>query len=222
MNGVYGELRFPEPAENRPYVFINMVSTIDGKITTGTRREPVQDLGSKVDHASMRQIQQAADGIMIGAGTLRAIPKFNYPDQIYRFAASRSLDIDPFHSFFTHDPARSFIVTAIAHSHLVPEEVQAICVGANDLDFNELLEIMRNEMEIKYLLVEGGSMLNAELFRLNLVDEIFLTLAPKIKLGEETPTIADGVALDRTQIQNFTLLNSIQVEDELFLRYRKT
>lgn len=219
--GVYTELSFPEPPEGRPYVFINMVSTIDGKIVTGNRDEPVMDLGSAVDHATMRQIQAQADGILIGAGTLRSTPKLWYPEGKYRFVASRSGVVDPFVRFFGDDPGRAFVVTSIQGAERVPEDAQAICVGVEELDFVELLGIMRSEMDIRYLLVEGGSHLNAELFRAGLVDEIFLTFAPKIKLGEDVPTIADGVALDRSEIQEFELFGVKQVASELFLRYRR-
>lgn len=221
MNGIYETLEFPDPPEGRPYVFMNMVATIDGKITTGTREEPVQDLGSKTDHATMHQIERAADAVLIGAGTLRSVPQFNYPKEIYRFVASRSGRVDPFCNFFADDPSRAFVVTSISNSESVPEDAQAICVGADDLDFEELFGIMRHEMEIKNLLVEGGSHLNAQLFQLGLIDEIFLTIAPKIRLGEDVPTIADGEALNRSDIQNFTLLSAIPVKNEIFLRYRK-
>ncbi len=218
---VYPELNFPEPPQGRPYVFINMVSTIDGKIVTGNRDEPVQDLGSAMDHATMRQIQAHADGILIGAGTLRSTPKLWYPEGKYRFVASRSGAVDPFVRFFSDDPGRAFVVTSVAGAERVPEDAQAVCVGEEELDFEELLGIMRSEMDIRYLLVEGGSHLNAELFGLGFVDEIFLTFAPKIKLGEDVPTIADGVALDRANVQDFELVSVTQVASELFLRYRR-
>ena len=221
MTGVYEELELPEPPEDRPYVFINMVSTIDGKILTGDRDEPVFDLGSKTDHATMRQIQARADGILIGAGTLRSTPKLWYPDGKYRFVASRSGKIDPFVRFFSDDPSRAFVATSISAAESVPEDAQAICVGQSELDFEELLGIMRNEMDIRYLLVEGGSHLNSDLFRLNLVDEIFLTFAPKIKLGEDVPTIADGIPLARADVQNYELMSVKPVDSELFLRYRR-
>ncbi|HLO98183.1 MAG TPA: dihydrofolate reductase family protein, partial [Fimbriimonas sp.] len=67
----------------------------------------------------------------------------------------------------------------------------------------------------------GGSEINAQLFRENLVDEIFITIAPKVKLGEDVPTIADGVPLPREEVQNFELLSCQQVGNEVFLRYRR-
>src|SRR5690606_9685813 len=77
------------------------------------------------------------------------------------------------------------------------------------------------ELGIARLLVEGGSHLNADLFSAGVIDEIFLTFAPKIKLGEDTPTIADGTPLPREAIQNFELLSCKPVENEIFLRYRR-
>ncbi len=101
------------------------------------------------------------------------------------------------------------------------DEVQTIGVGSGQIDWKELLRIMRQDIGIENLLCEGGSKLNATLFEQGLVDEIFLTLAAKIKLGEETPTMADGNPLSRGHIQNFELLSVIQESNELFLRYRR-
>ena len=66
---IYHDLSFPEPQGRRPYVAINMVTTVDGKATNlaGT----VVSLGSRVDRTSMRRIRAAADGVMNGAETLR-------------------------------------------------------------------------------------------------------------------------------------------------------
>jgi riboflavin biosynthesis pyrimidine reductase len=222
MTGVYPTLELPSGWPDRPHVAINMVATIDGKIVTGGRDEPVQDLGSALDHATMRQIQAAFDGVMIGAGTLRSTPKLWYLAGKYRFVASRSGRVDPFCRFFGDEPERSFVVCSVDSATSVPEEVQAICVGSGELDFVALLEIMRAEMGIERLLVEGGSELNAQLFALDLIDEIFLTVAPKIKLGASTPTIADGEALGRDEIQSFELVSSVVESNELFLRYRRS
>jgi riboflavin biosynthesis pyrimidine reductase len=41
-------------------------------------------------------------------------------------------------------------------------------------------------------LCEGGGELNAAMFQADLVDEIHLTISPKIFGGRHTPTIAEG------------------------------
>lgn len=221
MNGVYPDLAFPDPPEGRPYVLLNMVSTIDGKIVTGTREEPVQDLGSETDHLSMRQIQQAADGVLIGAGTLRSTPKMRYPLGKFRFVASRSGAVDPFVPFFTEDPQRAFVVAPVSARERIPEDVQALCMGEPELDYHALLKWMRNEMGIRYLLSEGGSHLNGDLFRADLVDEVFLTVAPKVKCGDGVPTVAGGEPLPRGSLRQFRLVGALPCQDEVFLRYRR-
>jgi riboflavin biosynthesis pyrimidine reductase len=53
------------------------------------------------------------------------------------------------------------------------------------------------------------------------VDELFLTIAPKVRLGRDVPTYAGGEALPREAIQRFSLVEHQAVGDEIFLRYRR-
>jgi riboflavin biosynthesis pyrimidine reductase len=53
----------------------------------------------------------------------------------------------------------------------------------------------------------------------DLIDELFLTLAPKIKLGDEIPTFAGGTPLPREKVQSYKLEEVHQIGDEIFLRY---
>ncbi|HTQ11547.1 MAG TPA: DsbA family protein, partial [Fimbriimonadaceae bacterium] len=62
----YPTLRFPPSPAGRPYLYINMVATIDGKIILGGRDEPVVDLGSETDHRIMKQIEAASDAVLLG------------------------------------------------------------------------------------------------------------------------------------------------------------
>ena len=94
-------------------------------------------------------------------------------------------------------------------------------MGSGDVDWPAVFRTFRQDMGIERLLVEGGSELNAALMKLDLVDELFLTLAPKIKLGRDVPTYADGEPLDRTEIQKYDLVSCLPVEGEVFLRYRR-
>ncbi len=219
MMEIYPDLQFPPAGEERPYLAINMVATIDGKIVTGNRDEPVQDLGSKLDHQTMRVIQAAVDGIMIGAGTLRSTPKLWYPADKSRFVVTGSGNVDPDCRFFSDAPERAYAVTTLDST--IPEPLQTVRAGSEEIDFRSILHKLRLQLGIHHLLVEGGSDLNSSLFRLDLVDEIFLTLAPKIKLGADVPTIADGIALPREQIQSWSLITAIAAVDEVFLRYRR-
>lgn len=219
--GVYAGLSFPEAPVGRPYTFINMVSTIDGKILTGGRDEHVMDLGSAVDHASMRQIENAAQAVLIGAGNLRATPKLWYPAHLVRLVATRSGGVDAGCRFFTDAPSKAYVVTNEAGRDAVPAGLQVLAFGRDATDWGALMRYLRVNLGIQRLLVEGGSELNAEVLRRDLVDELFLTLAPKMRLGRDVPTYAGGRALDRSEVQDYDLLSHQVVGSEVFLRYRR-
>ncbi len=219
--GAYGHLELPAPPDDRPYVAIGMVITLDGKTVTGERTEPSGDLGSEVDHATMRQIEAAADGVLIGAGSLRSTPKLWYDARLWRFVATESGKVDPSLRFFTDAPERAFAVVSESAEGRLLQGVRALVAGAERLDLAGALRRMRAEFGVHRLVAEGGSELNAALLREGLVDELFLTLAPKVKLGAGTPTLAGGEPLPREALLRFALVSERRVGDELFLRYRR-
>lgn len=216
----YEHLEFPEPPEDRPYVVINMVSTIDGKILSGNRDEHVMDLGSQTDHRTMRLIESKADAVMIGAGSLRATPNLRYEGRLKRIVVTATGKLDYGTKFFSEAASQAYVVCGPEGSALVPENIQKLPV-ALPIDWKHLLKTIRTTLGVRHLLVEGGSELNGNVLRADVVDELFLTLAPKVKLGRNVPTYAGGEPLDRTELLEFTLAGHVAVEDELFLRYRR-
>lgn len=219
--GVYDTLEFPQPPANRPYTFINMVTTIDGKSVSGTREEDVQDLGSATDHATMRTIEASADAVLIGAGSLRATAKLHFAPRLARFVVSRTGKLDFNAPFFAKSDENAWVVTASSGAKEVAGRAHCMVVGEDTVDLVEALRRMRVEMGIGRLLVEGGSELNASLLALDTVDELFLTVAPLVKLGRTTPTYADGEPLCRADLLRFNLVSSYAVGDEVFLRYQR-
>lgn len=209
MHLPYQSITFPEPPAERPYVFFNMVTTIDGKTVSNTANDPIT-LGSKTDYAIMRFLETKADAILIGAGTLRSTPKLNYPTEIPRIVISASAELDFNVPFFTEAPGKAYVAT----EKPLPEGIKQL-----PLQLPALMKALR-EMGIKHLLCEGGSNLNGDMIRNGFVDELFLTLAPKIKLGTSLPTYAGGEPLPENEILNFDLVESHVIENEIFVRYR--
>lgn len=219
----YSSLSFADPPADRPYTFINMVSTIDGKTVTGERNQPVMDLGSELDHAVMRRIEAAADAIMVGAGSLRATPGLWYAKEKMRIVVTRSGRLDFGSRFFSDAPEKAVVAGSKSTMERIGPvgPIRHITAGESDLDPAELMRALRREAAVELLLVEGGSELNATLLAADLVDELFLTLTPKIKLGRETPTYAGGEPLPRERIQKYRLIELHQAGDEVFLRYQR-
>jgi len=201
---IYQSLAFPPAPVNRPYVFINMASTIDGKILTGERDESVHDLGSAVDHELMRRIERQAQAVLVGAQTLRATPTKWNPQSPIRIVLSHTGNVPVDARFLTQ--GESYIAGPSGNLPFA--------------DLPDLLGQLRNR-GIERLLILGGSEVNAQFLRAEMVDELFLTLAPKIKLGRDVPTYADGEALPRSLVQSYDLVEHHVVGSEIFARYRR-
>lgn len=83
------------------------------------------------------------------------------------------------------------------------------------VDLAALLNSLRED-GIKALLCEGGPTLHGALQALGLVDELFLTLAPKL-VGGEGPRIVEGVLTETAELELAWLLEQ---DGELFARYQ--
>lgn len=196
-----------------------MVTTIDGKTITGTREDNVLDLGSKVDHELMDRIESASDAIILGAGSARANPASWDPRCPIRIVVTNSGEVDWDSKYFTGGQAH--VACSTSADFQVPPHVTKLAFGVPDLDFRALVRHLRQSLDIQYLHCLGGSELNSQFLRRDLVDELFMTIAPKVKLGRNLPTYAGGEPLDRKSLLNFNLVEHHAVGDEVFLRYRR-
>ncbi len=213
----YLSLSFPPAPAERPYVFVNMVATVDGKILSGDPEDGQVDLGSREDRAAMRRIEAHADAILIGATTLRHTSPNWVPGTPHRIVVSRSGDVDPRHGFF--HGGQGWLASGAGAK--VPDGLGHLQTGDPELDLPAMFAQLR-ELGIARLLVLGGSELNAQLLEQDIVDELFLTVAPKIKLGRDIPTLAGGSALPSDRLLGLNLISQQKLGDEFFLRYRRS
>ena len=88
---------------------------------------------------------------------------------------------------------------------------------AGPVDLVELLRSLRQERGIKALLCEGGPTLHGALQADGLVDELFLTIAPKLS-GGEAPRIIEG---DLPALAELELAWLLEEDGELYARYRR-
>jgi riboflavin biosynthesis pyrimidine reductase len=85
-------------------------------------------------------------------------------------------------------------------------------------DLRALLRSLREE-GVGALLCEGGPHLHGQLWAAGLVDELFLTIAPKLTGAPDAPRILEGAALPApAELELAWLLES---DGELFARYRR-
>ncbi len=196
-----------------------MVATIDGKTVSGKRGDDVMDLGSDVDHALMRRIQDQSDAAMVGATTLRAASAMWDPKTGFRIVVSNTGQFDYRRPFFSSG-GQAFVACSEASKFEVSNGVRRLESGKDKVDFPLLLSKLR-EMGARHLLCFGGSELNAQMLSQDLVDELFLTISPKVKLGRDLPTYAGGDPLPREHLLRFNLIENHVVGDDVFVRYRR-
>ncbi len=216
---LYLDISFPEPPPDRPYVFINMVSSLDGKATVSGS---ASGIGSKVDRQVMNNLRALSDGVMVGAGTLRAEKiSLSVPEHLSRLRSSTGRSSQPLAIIASHDPHPPLhnLLNSKPHNTLntsdlsSPEELK--------LEMQDILRAIRNSHSIERLLVEGGPSLNHSLLSANLVDEIFLTISPKILGGstEDISTIVEGTTENLPGVMNSKLVSINIHQSEVFLRY---
>lgn len=221
---LYRQIPFPPAPADRPYVFLNMVSTLDGKLTLGDVGDTAAGLGSPMDQTLMKRLQNNAQAVLIGASTLRA-GHVTYPLDLWRAVVTTSGDIPTGGRFFTEAPGKAVVFT----TERMPEEqrtalqgvAHVLVCGAERVDLPQALSFLRHQLGIERLLCEGGGELNFEMFAAGLIDEWFLTLAPKVKGGRHIPTTVEGAGLPREQVVRMQLLSVYEHEGELYLRYRR-
>jgi 2,5-diamino-6-(ribosylamino)-4(3H)-pyrimidinone 5'-phosphate reductase len=235
----YTSLDLPPAPMERPYVLVNMVMSADGKVAIeGTE----QGIGSKTDQRLMRELRVNADAILNGAGTLRASGTSSRlgdaeldrlriergkPRCPVAAVLSRSGDLPLDRVFFT---ARDFPAVVYLSSKAPARRRKTLeatgrpvyGVPAGD-ELPAMLRHMRQDLEARVLLVEGGPDVNAGLFRLGLVDEYFLTLGPLIVAGRDTLTAVEGDApFTRATAPHLQLVSAVPDDEtnEVYCRYR--
>jgi riboflavin biosynthesis pyrimidine reductase len=156
--------------------------------------------------------------VLVGAGTLRATPTGWDPKTRFRVVVSKSGKVDTGHSFFSGPGA--YVALPEGAPFETSNGVQALVAGVQEVEPTRVGRQLR-DMGCERLLILGGSRTNGTFLRTDAVDEIFLTVAPKVKLGEGLPTIAEGVAFPREALLEFDLVEHHAVGSEIFLRYRR-
>ena len=134
------------------------------------------------------------DAVMIGAGTMRAERYGGLrPRRLLMVIVSGRLDLPWDAPLFTEGGGEVLVFTA---SEVEPPETAApveVVRHEGAVDLAEALRHLRQERGISAVLCEGGPRLHAQLQAAGLVDELFLTIAPKLA-GGEAPRILEGAA----------------------------
>jgi riboflavin biosynthesis pyrimidine reductase len=214
-----------------------MISTADGRASVGGRSGPI---GGGADRELFHGLRAAVDGVLVGASTVRTERYGRLVADASRRALRRrrGLSEEPLACIVSgrlaldadipllQDPdARVAILTASAASLNLPTagaQVDYVRTARSGvLDLPAALAELRERFAVRTLLCEGGPHLAGQLLAAELVDELFLSVSPKLAGGEpaggEALRIVAGAELEPPV--ELELLGVLRSGSDLFLRY---
>jgi 2,5-diamino-6-(ribosylamino)-4(3H)-pyrimidinone 5'-phosphate reductase len=220
-------------------VIMNGAMTVDGKIATASGDSKIS---SKEDLVRVHKLRANVDAIVVGISTILAddpqltvrLVKGKNPTRVIVDSRGRI----PIDSQIMRMASK--IKTIVAVTDQAPEEKihKLEDMGAQVLVISEgkkgqnaamphgvnLKALFRRleKMGLRRILVEGGGELNWSLLRLGLVDELTVTIAPKIAGGRLATTLVEGDGFDEIAQGIRLKLSKIERKKtgELLLRYR--
>jgi riboflavin-specific deaminase-like protein len=221
------DLNSRAPAD-RPYVVVNMVSSLDGRAAL---EGETRGLGGEQDRRLFHLLRAAGDALLVGAGTAR-VERYGEAvknDELRAARERHGLDavqptvivsgrlLLPSDLPLLQAEGAPVIVATAADHELEGVDADVAYERTGD-DLRLLLARLRSERGIRSLVCEGGPTLASHLLAAGLVDELFLSIAPKLIGGGDEPTITTGNALPEPAATELVWL--CESDGELFTRWR--
>jgi riboflavin-specific deaminase-like protein len=220
----------------RPFVSATFAMTVDGKITT--RNFTPVDFTSREDKRHLFRQRALADAVMIGYRTLKR-------DNV-RLGVSEDLRQERIRRGQSPAPLRVIISNEgridsqlkifqwelspilIFSTQRMPKEVRSALEAkaalhfskAHNVDLPEVVRILRRDYKVARIACEGGPTLFRSMLRAGLIDELSLTIAPRLFGGAEAPTLT-GFSKEFLPASVKCVMKNMRVAgDECFLTYR--
>jgi len=223
---------------NRPFVFINVAMTADGKIDTFARQGAA--ISSQHDKDRVDKLRAESDAVMVGGRTLLdEDPKLTVKSEALREERiARGLSPNPIkvgvvtkaelrsHSKFLHEGGGRVVIFTTHRTSkeelasLRSQNAEVFVHEGERVDLGNMMQTL-TELGINRLMVEGGATLNFELIRLGLVDEVSAYVAPMIFGGEKAPTMVSGSGFERGDAVHLKLSHVESWDDDGVLLHYK-
>jgi 5-amino-6-(5-phosphoribosylamino)uracil reductase len=208
--------------------------TADGKIAFADHT--FVPFGSKRDREHMLELRSTADAILCGARTVELSGatlgtggvkyrkqrlRRGLAEQPLRIIVSRSGSVKPDVTIFKHKSSPLIILTTKRAGEQQLEKLRTLAevkiCGEKEIDFKSTLRWLRKKWKVKRLLCEGGGEIHGAIIRAGLLDELHLTICPKVFAGRIAPTIAEGEAFaNLAHAAGFKLNSFNRMGDEVF------
>ncbi len=234
---LYSGLTFP--ASPVPYFYSNFVATLDGKVQILDHTDSYWPLGSRLDYETLIELRTYADVLIHGSTTvlfhptIHSLSKDTFHEarkgmkkgEILYIAVSNHPVDDLMPKLASKHPLVKTMVLTSQNARVskkLAENAEIVRLGKEQVDVSLLPNFLLKRGK-KHILVEGGPTLLGSFFRANLIDELFLTLAPKIVGNKKGKTLSmvEGFLYPPSQVPSYNLVSCMPIENEVYLRYRK-
>jgi riboflavin-specific deaminase-like protein len=201
-----------------------MAPSVDGKIAPARKRAPFTMSRHTEDTRRMQELRSRTDAVIIGATNLRADDPDLAPSKLRVVVTHSGEQVEPTARMFDRTLGGEAIV---AHASTISQSKRAhlervatlVELGASEVDPVHLLAWLQRERHCTVVLCEGGGVLNARLFAARAVDELYLTIVPRILGGSNAPTLVEGDGFEPDVIPDARLTRCDRVGDELYVVY---
>lgn len=224
-----------------------MMTTLDGKITSGTGVDILDDyfdLYTKVENKLQTK------NWIIGRVTMQAFaddlsiklekPKKQIEKRDFILSSANEYNlfvIDTKGRLRWKDKTIKFsnidnklnLVIIVTHdtpmeylNYLQEKKISYIFGAIEKLDFTQLFKKIKKEFGIQRILLEGGGILNGSIMQENLIDEISLLLLPIIVNRVDAPSTFEGDVHKALNIKKYVLTNVDRIDDDIvWLKYKR-
>lgn len=211
---------------DRPHVILNAAITVDGKIATvgGDSR-----ISCEEDLMRLHKLRAEVDAVMVGAGTVIADDpsltvrrvKGKNPLRVVIDGGAR---IPLTAKVLSRDVPTIIAVSGKANKEKLKElrekGAEVVVTGKTQVDLVKLLKLLKKR-GVKKMLLEGGSTLNWNMLANGLVDEVIVSIAPRIVGGEKARSLVGGQGFRRVARGIRLSLGKVErVGEDLVLYYR--
>jgi len=233
-------MRIEHTGQERSQVTVVLAMSADGKIAD--RDRTAARFSSSNDLAHLEKLVAQADAVLFGAGTLRAYgtclsvrqsdlivqrESRRQSPQPIQIVCSQSGNLDPQWRFFQQSVPRWLLTSttgARRWSAIAPERgnhfERVVPELTEPMDWRSLLQRF-HQLGIQRLALLGGGTLVASFAEQDVIDELHFTICPWLLGGKTAPTPFDGEGLAIAQALPLQLIEVRQVQDEVFLHYRR-
>ena len=222
----------------RPFVFLNLAMSADGKVATRERRQ--LRISGAADFERVDELKAGADAVMVGIGTvLSDDPSLTVKSEQRRESRLKEKG--------SENPMRVVVDSSartphdaqvlckgrgrrmVALSGLAPreriraleglEDVEVVVAGERKVDLQKVLQTL-HERGVRRLMVEGGGTLAWGLISQGLVDEMYTYVGSLVIGGKDAPTPVDGAGFDELHVRQLELIGVERLDDGALLRWR--